>query len=84
MSPALLGERAETRRRKVAVIGAGPAGLAAAALDLLEKLRLVVRVPGGVLALPALARYRGVTVTVRERDPRIDLYPGDSSEAELS
>ncbi|MGW0023876.1 DUF2398 family protein [Rhodococcus sp. NPDC003383] len=63
---------------------ADPAGLAAAALDLLEKLRLVVRVPGGVLALPALARYRGVTVTVRERDPQIDLYPGDSSEAELS
>ncbi|WP_068165562.1 TIGR02678 family protein [Rhodococcus phenolicus] len=63
---------------------ADPAGLAAAALDLLEKLRLVVRVPGGVLALPALARFRGVTVTVRERDPQIDLYPGDSSEAELS
>ncbi|MFD6674329.1 DUF2398 family protein [Rhodococcus zopfii] len=63
---------------------ADPAGLAAAALDLLEKLRLVVRVPGGVLVLPALARFRGVTVTVRERDPQIDLYPGDSSEAELS
>ncbi|MEE2034848.1 TIGR02678 family protein [Rhodococcus chondri] len=63
---------------------ADPAGLAHAALTLLEKLRLVVRVPGGVLALPALARFRGVTVRVRDRDPQIDLFPDESNEVELS
>lgn len=63
---------------------ADPAGLAHAALTLLEKLRLVVRVPGGVLALPALARFRGVTVSIRDRDPQIDLFPDESNEVELS
>ncbi|MEU5844363.1 TIGR02678 family protein [Rhodococcus sp. NPDC047139] len=55
---------------------ADPAGLTEAAVEMLDKLRLVARVPGGVLALPALARFRGVTVSVRKRDPEIDLFPG--------
>jgi len=42
---------------------------------MLDRLRLVARVPGGVLVLPAIARFRGVTVSVRERDPEIDLFP---------
>ncbi|MDN5857018.1 MAG: TIGR02678 family protein [Pseudonocardia sp.] len=46
---------------------ADPARLLATALDLLTDLRMVVRVPGGVLALPLLARYRHVVVTVRKR-----------------
>jgi len=54
---------------------ADPAGLADAAIELLDRLRLVARVPGGVLALPAIARYRGATVSVREKDPQIDLLP---------
>lgn len=58
---------------------ADPAGLTEAAVDLLDKLRLVARVPGGALALPALARFRGVTVSVRERDPEIDLFPPATS-----
>ncbi|MEU8521115.1 TIGR02678 family protein [Streptomyces sp. NBC_01216] len=37
------------------------------ALDLLAAMSLVVRVEGGVLALPLLARYRGVTAEVRTR-----------------
>ncbi|MBS9372220.1 TIGR02678 family protein [Rhodococcus sp. B50] len=59
---------------------ADPAGLTEAAVDMLDRLRLVARVPGGVLALPALARFRGVTVSVRERDPEIDLFPETTPE----
>lgn len=40
------------------------------ALDLLAAMSLVVRVVGGVLALPLLARYRGVTAEVKAR-PRV-------------
>jgi len=46
---------------------ADPDRLLAEALDLLISLRLVARVDGGVLALPLLARYRGVVVDVRKR-----------------
>lgn len=63
---------------------ADPAGLLDTALTVLERQRLVARVPGGVLALPALARFRGVVVTVRERDPRLALAGEDSNEAEMS
>jgi uncharacterized protein (TIGR02678 family) len=44
---------------------ADPDRLLAAALELLAELRMVVRVPGGVLVLPLLARYRNVVVRVR-------------------
>ncbi|WP_431897550.1 TIGR02678 family protein [Nonomuraea sp. bgisy101] len=40
------------------------------ALNLLASLRLVVRVEGGVLALPLLARYRGTTAEVKARARR--------------
>ncbi|MGV9732523.1 DUF2398 family protein [Rhodococcus aetherivorans] len=63
---------------------ADPAGLLEAAVTLLQRQRLVARVPGGVLALPALARFRGVVVTVRERDPRLAPAGEDSNEAEMS
>jgi hypothetical protein len=37
------------------------------ALDLLAAMSLIVRVDGGALALPLLARYRGVTARVKTR-----------------
>ncbi|MGK8467818.1 TIGR02678 family protein [Nocardia cyriacigeorgica] len=42
-------------------------GLTSEVIALLERLRLIVRAPGGVLVLPALARYRGAVVTVRAK-----------------
>lgn len=57
-----------------------PEGLGKAAVDLLERLDLVTSVPGGILVLPALARYRGVTVTIRERTPEIDLFQSTSED----
>jgi len=53
---------------------ADPARLLAAALDLLAELRMVVRVAGGVLALPLLARYRQVMVEVRRRKAEPTLF----------
>ncbi len=44
---------------------ADPDRLARLAVERLAELRLVAPVEGGVLALPMLARYRGVTATVR-------------------
>lgn len=49
-------------------------GLGKAAVALLDRLSLVSVVPGGVLVLPALARYRGVVVNIRDRTPEIDLF----------
>ena len=40
------------------------------ALDLLAAMSLIVRVDGGALALPLLARYRGVTARVKTRTAR--------------
>ncbi|WP_067821876.1 TIGR02678 family protein [Nocardia inohanensis] len=42
-------------------------GLTAEAVGLLERLRLVELIDGGLLILPALARYRGAIVTIRTR-----------------
>ncbi|MET7764188.1 TIGR02678 family protein [Streptomyces sp. NPDC005393] len=39
------------------------------ALDLLAAMSLIARVDGGALALPLLARYRGVTARVKSRTP---------------
>ena len=65
---------------------ADPAGLRRRSVDLLDAQRLVRKVDGGVLVLPALARYRGVVVTVREREPQLDLSTelvnSDSSDPE--
>ncbi|MER6103393.1 TIGR02678 family protein [Streptomyces sp. NPDC001832] len=46
-----------------------PDRLLAQVLDLLAALSLVARVDGGVLVLPLLARYRGVSVRVKSRVP---------------
>lgn len=53
---------------------ADPDRLLAAALELLAELRMVVRVPGGVLVLPLLARYRNVVVRVRGRATEPTLF----------
>jgi uncharacterized protein (TIGR02678 family) len=45
---------------------ADPAGLLGDALGLLASTGLVARVDGGVLVLPLLARYRGVTAQIKE------------------
>ncbi|MET8867204.1 TIGR02678 family protein [Nonomuraea sp. NPDC004580] len=50
-----------------AVWRADPDRLLDKAVALLAKLRLVAVVEGGVLALPLLARYRGVTAEVKQR-----------------
>ncbi|MEU5431297.1 TIGR02678 family protein [Streptomyces olivoreticuli] len=59
-----------------------PDRLLARALDLLSAMALVTRVDGGVLALPLLARYRGVTAKVRPRTapPK---PPGSAGEVSL-
>jgi len=44
---------------------ADPDRLLDAAMDLLAELDMVIRVPGGVLARPLLARYRNAVVSVR-------------------
>ncbi len=49
-------------------------GIRVAALAMLAKLGLVAPVAGGVAALPAVARYRGVVVTVRERSAAHSLF----------
>ena len=54
---------------------ANPAGLRGEAVALLERLRLVATVDGGVVALPAIARYSGVVATVREREAVPGLFP---------
>lgn len=59
---------------------ADPDRLLDAALDLLADLRMVCRVPGGVLALPLLARYRNVLFEVRRRKAEPTLFDFDSSE----
>lgn len=59
---------------------ADPEGLGKAATGLLERLDLVEAAPGGYLVLPALARYRGVVVTIRERAPEIDLFQSTSED----
>jgi hypothetical protein len=44
-----------------------PRGLLAAALSLLSDLRLLRPVPGGVLVLPAAARYRNIKLALPVR-----------------
>lgn len=50
------------------------AGLRRSAVSLLERLDLVRVVDGGVLVLPAIARFRGVVVNIRERTAQSDLF----------
>ncbi|MCZ0999595.1 DUF2398 family protein [Streptomyces mirabilis] len=50
------------------------------ALDLLAAMSLIGRVDGGALALPLLARYRGVTVRVKTRTPaQTPLFANDTA-----
>lgn len=49
-------------------------GLRGEAVAMLDRLRLVHRVDGGVLALPVIARYRGVVVNVRARSDEPALF----------
>ncbi len=60
-----------------------PDGLLAAALRLLDDLRLIRCVPGGALILPAAARYRNITAALPEgarRDGQGDVRPFSSAE----
>ena len=50
---------------------ADPDGLLRDALTLLSSVGLVRRTDGGVLVLPLLARYRGVTAQVKEFQTQI-------------
>ena len=61
-----------------------PRGLLAAALAFLADLRLLRPVPGGVLVLPAAARYRNIKLALPDRHAdgqlALDLGTGDSDE----
>ena len=50
-----------------AALAADPPRLLAQIITLLTELKMVTRVPGGVLALPLLARYRNAVMDVRKR-----------------
>ena len=60
-----------------------PRGLLAAAVAFLADLRLLRPVPGGVLVLPAAARYRNITLALPARHAdgqlALDLFTGDNS-----
>jgi uncharacterized protein (TIGR02678 family) len=67
----LLTEYGSTFR---ATLTADPPRLLAGVVGLLTELHMVVRVPGGVLALPLLARYRNAVLDVRRREPEGGLF----------
>ncbi|WP_433612959.1 TIGR02678 family protein [Prescottella agglutinans] len=58
-------------------------GLRRSAVALLDRLDLVRLVDDGVLVMPAIARYRGVVVNIRDRTAQSDLFhepvPGEPS-----
>ncbi|MET7928559.1 TIGR02678 family protein [Streptomyces sp. NPDC005349] len=58
-----------------------PERLLERALDLLAAMDLITRVDGGALALPLLARYRGVTAEVKKRVPRQSAPPSEPQAA---
>lgn len=53
---------------------ADPEGLRERAITMLDRLRLIHRISGGVLILPAIARYRDVMVSVKDRAPQNSLF----------
>ena len=57
-----------------AALAADPPRLLAQIIALLTELKMVVRVPGGVLALPLLARYRNAVMDVRKRTDEGGLF----------
>ncbi len=60
---------------------ADPDGLRSRAVEMLHRLRLIHRVSGGVVVLPAIARYRDVMVSIRDRAPQDSLFPSTENEA---
>ncbi|GAA4597027.1 hypothetical protein GCM10023194_70710 [Planotetraspora phitsanulokensis] len=55
-----------------------PHGLLDAAVTLLEELRLIRSVPGGVLVLPAALRYRNISLAIpAPPKDQLDLFDGD-------
>ena len=60
------------------------AGLLSAAVSFLADLRLLRPVPGGVLVLPAAARYRNIKLALPVRHAEgqlaLDLFGGDSDD----
>jgi hypothetical protein len=61
---------------------ADPDGLRERAVTMLHRLRLVSIVSGGIIVLPAIARYRDVMVSVRDRAPQNSLFDGTSPDTE--
>ena len=61
---------------------ADPDGLRERAVTMLHRLRLVSIVSGGIIVLPAIARYRDVMVSVRDRAPQDSLFDGTSPDTE--
>jgi len=57
-----------------AVWVADPDRLRAAAVQVLTDLAMVIPVPGGVLVLPLLARYRNAVVSIRQRPAAAGLF----------
>jgi hypothetical protein len=57
-----------------AVWVADPDRLRAAAVQVLTDLAMVVPIPGGLLALPLLARYRNAVVSIRQRPAAAGLF----------
>lgn len=57
-----------------AALAADPPRLLAQIIEFLTELKMVVRVPGGVLALPLLARYRNAVMDVRKRPDEGGLF----------
>lgn len=57
-----------------AALAADPPRLLAQIITLLTELKMVARVPGGVLAMPLLARYRNAVMDVRKRTDEGGLF----------
>ena len=57
-----------------AALAADPPRLLAQIIEFLTEVRMVVRIPGGVLALPLLARYRNAVLDVKKRTDEGGLF----------
>ena len=57
-----------------AALAADPPRLLAHIIEFLTEVRMVVRIPGGVLALPLLARYRNAVLDVKKRTDEGGLF----------
>ncbi|MDJ0394965.1 DUF2398 family protein [Rhodococcus sp. G-MC3] len=59
---------------------ADPDGLRERAIAMLDRFRLIQSISGGVLVLPAIARYRDVMVSVKDRAPQTSLFDDTASD----